>query len=199
MKEIREYEKDLSSIRSLMERSVKFISLSGISGVIAGVYALAGVAMAYSILGDARGASFEQSVRNMILTATVVLVASLATGVWFSYRKARRRSVTLWNTASRRLLVNISIPLVTGGIFIIILLMQGYYAMAAPASLVFYGLALIQGSQYTYEEIRYLGFCEIILGLFTLARPDLGMITWAIGFGVLHIIYGTVMYYRHDQ
>jgi hypothetical protein len=71
--------------------------------------------------------------------------------------------------------------------------------LAAPACLVFYGLALIQGSANTFDEIRYLGFSEIILGLISASVPGYGLVFWAIGFGVLHIIYGVIMYNKYDK
>jgi hypothetical protein len=211
MKDIHEYEKDLSSIRSIMERSVKFISLSGLSGVLAGIYALAGAAAAYFLIttasfrfrsydGDIDYAAEENSLLLKLLAiAAIVLVLSISTGIWFSYRKAKKYGINLWDAASRRLMVNMATPLVTGGLFILIILSMGHFGVAGPASLIFYGLALIQGSQHTYDEIRYLGFCEIALGLIALALPGYGLIFWSIGFGVLHIIYGSVMYFRHDK
>jgi hypothetical protein len=213
MKEIHEYEKDLSSIRNMMERSVKFISLSGLSGVLAGIYALAGSTAAYFLIsassfrfktyenGGIANSTGDQTsfLFRLLAIALVVLIASLLTGIWLSHRKARKYDIKLWNSASKRLLTNVAIPLVTGGMFILIILYTGHYGIAAPASLIFYGLALIQGSQHTYDEVRYLGFCEIALGLIALTLPGFGLIFWALGFGVLHIIYGTLMYYRHDK
>ena len=207
MKEIKEYEQDLFSIRTMMERSVKFISLSGLSGVLAGLYALAGATAAYfmvhypvSPFGYRMYSVNEVSILwRLAIIAIVVLVASIATGLWMSHRKARKHNVSLWNSATRRLVINLAIPLVTGGIFILIVLSTGHWGIAAPASLIFYGLALIQGSQHTYDEIRYLGFTEIFIGLVAALLPGYGLLFWALGFGVLHVIYGSVMYYRYDQ
>lgn len=207
MKDITEYEKDLSSIRNMMERSVKFISLSGISGVMAGVYALIGSAVAYYTVHypvspfQYRTYSVNENtiLFKLSIIAILVLVASIATALWFSQRKAKKHNVSLWNTTSKRLLISVITPLITGGLLIIILLATGHYGIAAPATLIFYGLALIQGSQYTYDEIRYLGFSEIVIGLIAAALPGFGLIFWAFGFGVLHIIYGGLMHYRYDK
>ena len=82
------FEQDLASMRKLMERSVKFMSLSGLSGVLAGIYALAGVAIAYfrvlpstgsmQVSEDVLGAPGVLS--RLAVIALVVLTASLATG-----------------------------------------------------------------------------------------------------------------------
>jgi hypothetical protein len=207
MKEVKEYEKDLASIRDIMERSAKFISLSGLSGVLAGLYALAGAVAAYFIVHypvspfDYRiySATEDHRLWKLILVAFIVLAASLATGLHLSNRKAKKHGVKLWTGASKKLLSNISIPMITGGLFILIVLSTGHYGLAAPASLIFYGLALIQGSSNTYDEIRYLGFSEIILGLISALYPGYGLIFWAVGFGLLHIFYGTVMYNKYDK
>jgi hypothetical protein len=207
MKEVKEYEKDLASIRTIMERSSKFISLSGLSGILAGLYALAGATAAYFIVHYPispfryRIYSIQEStvLIKLIVIAAAVLTASLITGVWLTNKKSRKHNVGFWNNASQRLLINLSIPLVTGGIFILIILASGHFGLAAPASLIFYGLALIQASNNTVDEIRYLGFSEIIIGLISALLPGFGLIFWAIGFGVLHIIYGTILYNKYDK
>ena len=207
MKEIKEYEKDLSSIRTIMERSVKFVSLSGLSGVLAGVYALIGATYVYFMIHfpvsplNYRTYSVNETeiLLRLCAIAGIVLIASIGTAVYLSHRKAKKFNISLWNDTSKRLLINASIPLVTGGIFILVVLGNGHYGIAAPASLIFYGLALIQGSQHTYDEIRYLGLSEIALGLIATALPGFGLVFWAFGFGVLHIVYGAVMHYRYDK
>ena len=206
MKEIQEYEKDLASIRTMMERSAKFISLSGLSGVLAGIYALIGATAAYFIMGfksplHARGyaAYGVDRVAKLLVIAGIVLVVSVSTGLYLSYKKATKHGLTLWTSASRRLFINLMIPLVTGGLFILIILYWRNYGMVAPACLVLYGLALIQASSNTYDEIRYLGFCEIILGLICALMPGYGLQFWALGFGVLHIVYGAIMYNKYDK
>lgn len=207
MKEIPEYEKDIASIRTMMERSAKFISLSGLSGVMAGIYALLGALAAYYLVHypvspfryRQYAISNADAIWKLLLVAVIVLVASISTGLWLSQRKSKKQGVKLWNPASRTMFVNMAIPLVTGGIFILIMLYSGHFGLAAPACLIFYGIALIQGSSNTYDEIRYLGFCEIILGLVSAFFYGYGLLFWAVGFGVLHIVYGLIMYNKYDK
>ena len=207
MKDIPEYEKDLASIRTMMERSAKFLSLSGLSGVLAGIYALAGATAAYYIvhypISPLRYRIYSinegDTIYKLILVALLVLVASISTGLWLSHKKARKAGTTLWSQTSQKLVVNLSIPLVSGGIFILIMLYTGHFGLAAPACLIFYGLALINASVNTFDEVRYLGFSEIILGLISAIYPGYGLIFWALGFGVLHIVYGAIMYNRYDK
>lgn len=207
MEQQQTYQKDLESIRKLMERSVKFISLSGLSGILAGVYALIGATIAYylvhypvSPLGY-RVYSIQSTNVLLQLTgvAAVVLISSILTGIWLSARKAKKAGLKFWDATSKRLVINLSVPLITGGIFVLILLSNGHFGIVAPSCLVFYGLALINASGNLYEEIRYLGYSEIVLGLISASLPGYGLLFWAIGFGLLHIIYGALMYKRYDS
>lgn len=208
MKEMKEYEKDLASIRSIMERSVKFISLSGLSGVLSGIYALAGTVIAYKIiyyplppLGYYHISILDHpsSIFKLEITAFFVLIASLITGFLMSLRKAKKHQTSIWNATSKQLLIDLSFPLLGGGAFILILLIREYYILLSPTCLIFYGLALVQASRSTYKEVMYLGVTEIILGLAAALFPGYGLILWATGFGVMHIIYGSLMYFRHER
>jgi hypothetical protein len=191
----------------MMERSAKFISLSGLSGILAGIYALSGAIAAYFIIQypvspfhlRAHSVSTPDALLKLLAIAFAVAVASVVTGLWLSGRQARKHGLALWTMASRTLLLNVAIPMATGGIFILIILSTGHFGLAAPASLLFYGLALIQGSTNTVDEIRYLGYCEIVLGLISALYPGYGLLFWAFGFGILHIVYGAIMYNKYDK
>jgi hypothetical protein len=193
---------ELSSIRDLMERSAKFISLSGLSGVMAGIYALIGAFLGWEILThESQGLlrNDTEVIIQLIVVAFAVLVLSIGTGIWLSIRKAKKNGQPFWNTGSKRLLINMAIPLVAGGLFTFILIYRGYYGVVAPATLIFYGLALVAGSHYTYSGVKSLGIIEILLGLLCALMPGYGLRCWAIGFGLLHIIYGTVMHFKYDK
>lgn len=196
---------DLQHIRQMMERSSRFISLSGLSGVVAGAIALAGAGIAYYILLQ-NGIDYTDDVRQlqpygllvkMIGLALVVLVAAIGFGIFFTVRKSKKNGLGIWTNATKHLLVNLAVPLVAGGIFCIALLYHGSIGFIASATLVFYGLALVNASKYTYSDIQYLGYCEIFLGLVAMFLIGYGLIFWALGFGVLHIIYGLIMYRKY--
>jgi len=71
--------------------------------------------------------------------------------------------------------------------------------LIAPVMLVFYGLALINASKYTLNDIRYLGYAETVIGLIACFFVDYGLLAWTIGFGALHIIYGLMMFYKYEK
>ena len=197
---------ELSSIRELMERSSKFISLSGLSGVLAGVYALAGAGCARLLINKHFKFSksgvyinLQEALWQLFLIALAVLVLSIVTSYWLTIRKAKKRNENVWNPVSRRLLAVSGVPFFTGGLFIIAMLLRDEYTFIAPACLIFYGLALVAGGDYTFTEVRWLGICQILLGLAALVLPRHGLILWTVGFGLLHIVYGTIMHFKYER
>ena len=198
---------ELASIRNIMERSSKFISLSGLSGILAGIYALIGAYLAYRLIykGPARiydslsVGIYPDTITYLLIIAVAVLAASLITGYILSSRQAKRKGQAIWGKISQTLLFHMATPLITGGLLIIILLSRGYYGIVTPSTLIFYGLSLISASNFTFSDVKYLGILEIILGLIAACFPGYGLLFWAIGFGVLHIIYGGMMYLKYDK
>lgn len=208
MKTEQEYIRDITEIRSMMERSTKFLTLTGWSGIMAGVYALAGAYIAYKLLYFNRDEviyntldrqEISGDVLNLFLLALVILVLAIGTAIFLPYRKSKESGERLWNSAVRRLVINMAIPLATGGIFILILFFKGLLGLIAPLTLIFYGLALLNASKFTYEEVKYLGIIEIVLGLIASYFIGYGLLFWAIGFGIMHIIYGIYMHLRYEK
>ncbi|MEJ2004497.1 MAG: hypothetical protein P8X57_05925 [Cyclobacteriaceae bacterium] len=190
------YAEDLRDIRDMMERSSRFISLSGWSGISAGLIALAGSYYAHRYI-LANRSIFDEIVQKepveLLILAIIVLVLSITAGLYFTQRRANKRNEKIWTANTRRLLINLAIPLVTGGIVCLILFFNGNLVLVAPLTLIFYGLALINASKYTLSEIRSLGLLQIVFGLASLLLPGYGLVFWAMGFGVLHILYGILM------
>ena len=202
----------LREIRTLMERSSRFLSLSGFSGVIAGIAAIAGVVAAYLFLGLS---PFEPGYHQMAIGENgkpnsafytfmladfgIVLIISLLAASLLTLRKARKHNQPVWDATAKRLLINLAIPLAAGGIYCLILLYHGQIGLIAPATLIFYGLALLNAGKYTLFDIRYLGVLEIITGLMASFVFEYGLLFWAFGFGVLHIVYGITMYFKYEK
>lgn len=197
-----EYVNQIRDIKNIMDRSTKFLSLSGLSGVMAGVYALLGAVAAQLVINQNHSKYItlhSNSFKIIVAIAAGVLVLSVVTALVLSRLKAKKRSEKLWSLASKRLLINFSIPLVTGAVFGISLLSNGHYGLIAPVTLIFYGLGLLQASKYTLETIRSLGVLFIVLGLINCWFVGYGLYFWAVGFGLFHIVYGCVMHFKFDQ
>ena len=204
--ESKNYQEDLSHIRSMMERSSRFLSLSGLSGVFAGLTALLGAAYVFWLFRENginyfdgnRNVFTRELVKHLIWVAIVVLVGAVGSGYFFTARKGKRKGLQMWDTTSKRLLLNFLIPLISGGIFCLALLYHNLFVFIAPATLIFYGLALVNCAKYTLTDVQYLGYLEIALGLVSMFFLGWGLLFWAIGFGVLHIVYGLVMYRKYQ-
>jgi len=198
------YIDDLKLIKEIMNRSSRFISLSGLSGVFAGIYALIGALLVYlTVYSNQNYLQYREAILSseniiiLLVIAVVTLSLSIGTGVFFSKIKAKKDNEKLWNLQAKRLLINLFIPLIAGGILSLILLFKGYIGIIAPLTLIFYGLALVNASKYTLKEIRSLGMVEIVLELLAAQFIGYGLIFWSIGFGILHIIYGIAMHLKY--
>jgi predicted lysophospholipase L1 biosynthesis ABC-type transport system permease subunit len=203
--ESKNYHEDLLHIRSMMERSSRFISLSGLSGVVAGLAAIIGAVYVYFVF-QREGIDYFDGERNvfglslvkeLVMVGVIILVVALHSGYIITANKSRRKGLKIWDATTRRLLVTFAVPLVTGGFFCLALLYHHLFVFIAPATLLFYGLALVSAERYTLTDIKYLGYCQIILGLISLFFLGWGLLFWAIGFGALHIVYGLIMHKKY--
>ena len=204
MKEEQDYIRDIAEIRSMMERSTKFLSLSGWAGVMAGIYALAGVYIATDVLSfnpnDIFYSPAESSdLLKVIGLAIVVLILAVGTAVLLSYKRSNHSGEKVWSSTSRRLVASMAIPLFAGGILILILISKGLLGLVAPLSLLFYGLSLYNAGKFTFNEVKFLGMMQIGLGLISSYYIDYGMLFWAVGFGLLHIGYGIYLHFKYER
>ena len=198
----------LQDIRQMMKKSSKFLSLSGLSGVFAGIYALIGAYLGMSVIdyyiknSDYSKNAYNELLFFCILICFGVLALSILTALLFTLKKAKKSGQKLFDHTGLRLIINMLIPLVAGGFFCIALLYHGNGTMillVSPAMLIFYGLALVNASKYTLHDIRYLGCLQIVLGIVASFYLGYGIIFWALGFGVLHIIYGIIMWFKYER
>lgn len=208
--EAKDYLQDIQDIKNMMSKSSQFLSLSGLSGIMAGIYALIGAYFANSLLSSYNETEYEMSrvayhpteeelTRNLFIIALIVILLSILSGLILSAKKAKKQGEHLWNETSKRLIINFGIPLVTGGIFALLLLEKELYGIIAPITLLFYGLGCVNASKHTFRDVRYLGITLILIGLIATYFEGYGLVFWALGFGVCHIIYGSMMYFKYDR
>jgi hypothetical protein len=200
---------DIKVIKKIMEESSRFLSLSGLSGIVAGLLAIAGAVVANLIIAGTPAAEEWYSVplaadpagyRSVILLfadMAAVLVLSLAAAAIFSSRKARKSGQNAWTSVTRRMLASLLLPLITGGLFILITLSRVPGNVTVASTLIFYGLAVISAGKFTFGEIHWLGVLEVLTGLVCLLLPQWSVFIWAFGFGVIHIGYGLFMHLRY--
>jgi len=196
-----DYLKDLSEIKSLMNKSSRFISLSGLSGIMAGIYALIGSAYAYWLVtSSVKGyLILDGRIFNIVLVDLFLIAfCTIVTAIFLTARKAKKNKESVFDKTGLRAMINFLIPLVAGGIYILIILNQQKYGQTGALMLIFYGLALVNASKHTIGQIKYLGYIEIILGLICAIFPGYGFWLWVLGFGVMHIVYGVIMHFKYD-
>lgn len=198
----KDYLQDINEIKELMNKSSRFISLSGLSGIMAGIYALIGAAVAYWLVTNS-GREYlilDGYIFNLVmLDLFLIAFFSIATSIYLTTKKAKKNGEKVWDASSRRLIINFLIPLITGGLYILVILGQQKYGQTGALMLIFYGLALINASKYSISNIRYLGIIEIVLGLICALIPGYGFWLWVVGFGIMHIFYGTLMYLKYER
>jgi hypothetical protein len=200
---------DIKVIRKIMEESSRFLSLSGLSGIMAGLIAIAGAIAAkviiekYSPSAEWYSAPFttDPEGRKMLVLLladmAVVLILALAGAVVFSSRKARKSGLTVWTPVTRRMLTSLILPLLTGGLFIILTITSVPVYVTVASTMIFYGLAVVSAGKFTFGEIHWLGVLEIAAGLICLLFPAGALLIWAGGFGAIHIVYGLFMHLRY--
>ncbi len=201
---------NLNEIRSIMERSSSFLSLSGLGGIFAGIFALFGAGFAWWLVNICH--AYERKtflitsgdfnieiISALFADAVIVLIFAVFFGFLFTRRNAKNKGLSLWNKTAKHLIINLLIPLITGGIFIIILVWHGAVFIIAATTLIFYGLALINASKFTVHDVKYLGVSQVIIGLIAAIDIGNGIFYWAFGFGVMHIIYGSIMYLKYER
>ncbi|MDD3910042.1 MAG: hypothetical protein PHN86_08845 [Proteiniphilum sp.] len=183
-----------------MSRSSRFISLSGLSGVSTGLIALVGALLARELVFKHHDYLVYEAVpidadnlSKLLFVAMGTLLLSIFSALWLTARKSRKENQHVWDNQAKRLLTNLLIPLTTGGILCLILLFKGYVGFLPALTLIFYGLALVNGSHYTLSHIRYLGIAEIVLGLVAFLFIDQSLYLWILGFGVMQMIYGVMI------
>ena len=202
----------LSEIRSLMERSSRCLSLSGLSGISAGIIAIICGLYTWRYLGDGSFTAplkvthyflsldiYSEKFITIVIIAFITLILAVSSAFFFTYKNSKKQGLKIWDASTKYFLINLFIPLVTGGFFCLVLAYHGELYLLASSTLIFYGLALLNASRYTHREIRYLGVSEIFLGLISSLFIGYGIIFWLIGFGVLHIVYGAVMYSKYER
>jgi hypothetical protein len=198
--------KQLNEIKSMMERSSRFISLSGWSGISAGISALIGAFIANRRIDlyakneySTPLTSTSDLVSYLMIVGLLVLLSAMVTAFLFTYLKSKKANTPIWGSSAKRLMWHTLLPILVGGVFILQLIDQNQFQLVASGCLIFYGLGLVNGSKFTLGEVRYLGYIEIILGLVSLFFTHHGLLFWALGFGVFHIIYGMAMWWKYDR
>jgi hypothetical protein len=205
-----DYSDDIKTIKKIMEESSRFLSLSGLSGLFAGLLAILGGSIAQFVIFGSKSFFFDENLSSLsvqetsslkiklMTDAVLVLFFALAGSLYFSYRQARRKGQKIWTPVSRRLLLSLIIPLIAGAFFIMIFYLESQWQLIVPAMLIFYGLALISAGKFTYSEVFYLGLAELLTGFSAAIFQGSAIFFWILGFGFFNLAYGLIMYRKYE-
>jgi len=204
-------------MKKSLEQSSRFISLSGLSGVFVGFCGLLGTyIMHYLIRGDDTKSDKEMlniissfdyynlSVHvfvgeHLIFLAIYTVIFAILFAFYLTLRRSKRENHPIWDIHIQKQLSTLSIPLIVGLIFVIKLVASANYPLIVPSLLLFYGIALVNIRGLTNGDIGYLGYAFIVLGIVNLWLEGWGILFFGFGFGVLHIIYGTVTFIIYER
>jgi hypothetical protein len=200
---------NIKSIKEMMERSSRYMTLSGFASIFAGIYAIVGAVIGYfwvyqqQIKWDEHFHLFRKynyDPRFVLFgIALVVFLFAVGTAIYLTRKKAKKTGLSIWNSQAKRVIYQFAIPLVAGGLFCILLILHNEISLVASASLIFYGLALLNASKFTFNETHQFAIAQIVLGLLAGVFLCYGIVFWTIGFGLFHIIFGIVIYIRYEK
>jgi len=200
---------NLSELKSILSKNTRFLSFSGLSGVIAGITALAGEYLFYNLyLATFSSSSNYADVRNLadmklfysaLLIALSIIGISVIVGVILARKKIRMQGSTVNRDLLKNTLIHILVPILVGGAICFVASFTDHFIYIPAFLLIFYGLGLFNGSRFSFDDLKIVGLVFMGLGLITYAYPNLSMWTWGLGFGVGHILYGLRVYFVHDR
>jgi len=196
----------IQEMRKMMDQATRFKSISGISGMLAGILAIVCVAIVSylsntnPVQAGALETILDSANDGMVLIAFGILfMLAVGIGIMLALRNARARGMSAWENAAKRLMFHLAIPVVVGGVFSILLYRIGYPLLVAPVTLLFYGMGLLQGSKFTLDAVRTVGLIQLALGLLATAFLTYGLLIWTLGFGLVHILFGFIIYVKYER
>lgn len=179
---------NLAFIRETMERASAFTAVPGWGGV-----AIGGLGAAAAIVGHQQG-----RFGNWLITWFAALILGLAIAVWSISRKASRASVPLLTGPGRRFALNFAPPVIVGGILTVVLYKAQLWEAIPGTWLLLYGTGVLAAGAFSVPIVPAMGVCFMVLGSVTLfAPPEWRDWLMGLGFGGLHLLFGTIIARRY--
>lgn len=178
----------LRFIHATMERAAGFSAVPGWGGVMMGLTALLAAGVAHPL-------RFTEMWLKVWLAAAVV---ATAIGLAAIVLKARRSGMPLAGPAGRKFALALSPAIGAGAILTFVLYRNGSIRDLPGCWLLLYGTAVTSGGALSVRVVPMLGLSLMALGVAALAAPAVwGDAFLALGFGVLHIVFGIVIARRY--
>lgn len=194
------YLKDISEIKNLMNKSSQFISLSGLSGAFAGIYAIIGAAYFYITTRSIKISDFEtKDIDKATIIFILFVILSTLTTIIFTSIRAKSLDEKSWDVKTKNLVQAFFTPILIGLVFVLILYFNNEYNYLLALLLVFYGIGLLNAGFTTNNLVKPLGYIQVTFGLICAIKYDYTFWFFAIGFGIVHLVYGSIVYFKIDK
>jgi hypothetical protein len=178
---------NLRFIRDTMERAASFTAVPGWGGVAIGITAVATGIVA-----------FRMAAQQQFLAWLVEGVLALTIGCIAVRMKSRRLALSLSSRPARRALLSFVPPLLAGAVLTTVLYRADLLTVLPGLWLLLYGAAVVTGGAFSVRIVPVMGICFMLLGGVALLAPVIsGNVFLILGFGVMHIVFGTLIARRH--
>ena len=178
----------LRFIRQTMESAGSFTAVPGWGQIYIGLTALAAAWIAAK--------QTEPSAWIQIWLAEAVI--ALAIDVWTILEKAKRANQSLDSGPARKVALSLAPPMFAGGVLTWVLFQSGMTTAIPAMWLMLYGTGVMAAGAFSVSVVPVMGLCIFALGaLAVITPPSWHNFEMAIGFGALHIIFGSIIARRH--
>ena len=184
-------------IRRTLEAAGRLSTVSGSGIFFVGIMALA------AVLANTRftGTPWDAGVRpyRALAVWAVLLLFSAAVTALSMAQKSRHTGVAFWSPVLRKALWPFSAPMALGAILSAAVFRAQNLELLPVIWLGCYGAALTAAGVMSVSPVRWMGISFLLLAASAAFLPaSAGLALLAAGFGLLHIIFGAYIHWRHD-
>jgi hypothetical protein len=182
--ELHEHAMDnLRYIRQTLERAGSFTAVPGKCGVLMGLVALAAGRLA------ARQTSGAAWITIWMWAAVAAFVIGMA-GVAL---KSRRFQIPLFSGPGRKFIAGFTPAILAGAVLTLVLYRAGVSGFLPGVWLLLYGAAVLSGGWNSVRVVPIMGACFMLVGSAALLVPGYNDALLSVGFGGLHLVFGTLI------
>ena len=179
---------NLRFIRETMERSKVFTSVPGYGGALMGATAI----------GAAIVAHHQPLIGNWLIVWLVEAALAFAVGLFALWQKSKNSGESLVSVPARKFASAFAPPIIAGVVLTALFYYRGFFEFLPCAWLTLYGTAVVTGGAYSVRIVPVVGWIFVALGAVAAFAPaSWGNVLMALGFGVLHIVFGLIVARRY--
>jgi len=179
---------NLQFIRETMERSAVFTSVPGYGGALMGATAVGAAIIAHS----------QPLITNWLIVWLVEAALAFSIGFFALWQKSKNSGESLASVPAKKFALAFAPPIVAGIILTALFYYRGFFEFLPCAWLTLYGTAVVTGGAYSVKIVPTVGWIFVALGAVAAFAPArAGNLLMALGFGVLHIVFGSIVARRY--